>query len=59
MTLKIDENRGVGESESIHPSDSLHVRIAFLGNPNTGKTTLFNRICGVRAKTANFPGSTV
>jgi len=35
------------------------MRIALLGNPNTGKTTLFNRICGVRSKTANFPGSTV
>jgi ferrous iron transport protein B len=34
-------------------------RIALLGNPNTGKTTLFNRLCGVRARTANFPGSTV
>ena len=33
--------------------------IALIGNPNTGKTTLFNRLCGVRAKTANFPGSTV
>ncbi len=33
-------------------------RIALLGNPNTGKTTLFNRLCGVRAKTANFPGTT-
>lgn len=34
-------------------------RIALLGNPNTGKTTLFNRLCGIRARTANFPGSTV
>lgn len=34
-------------------------RVALLGNPNTGKTTLFNRLCGLRAKTANFPGSTV
>ena len=32
---------------------------ALLGNPNTGKTTLFNRMCGIRSKTANFPGSTV
>lgn len=32
--------------------------IALVGNPNTGKTTLFNRLCGVRAKTANFPGTT-
>lgn len=34
-------------------------RIALLGNPNTGKSTLFNRLCGLRAKTANHPGSTV
>jgi len=33
-------------------------RIALLGNPNTGKTTLFNRLCGVLHKTANFPGTT-
>jgi ferrous iron transport protein B len=32
--------------------------IALIGRPNTGKTTLFNRLCGVRAKTANFPGTT-
>lgn len=34
-------------------------RIALVGNPNVGKTTLFNRLCGLRSKTANFPGSTV
>jgi ferrous iron transport protein B len=33
-------------------------RIALLGNPNTGKTTVFNRLCGTRAKTSNFPGTT-
>lgn len=33
-------------------------RIALVGNPNTGKTTLFNRLCGTRAKTSNFPGTT-
>ena len=32
--------------------------IALIGNPNTGKTTLFNRLCGTRAKTSNFPGTT-
>ncbi|MGA0287586.1 MAG: ferrous iron transporter B [Phycisphaerales bacterium] len=35
------------------------LRLAMIGNPNTGKTTLFNRLCGVRSRTANFPGSTV
>jgi ferrous iron transport protein B len=34
-------------------------RIALLGNPNTGKTTLFNRLTGLRHKTANFPGTTL
>lgn len=34
------------------------LRVAVLGNPNTGKTTLFNRLCGVRHKTSNFPGTT-
>ena len=33
-------------------------RIALVGNPNTGKTTIFNRLCGTRAKTSNFPGTT-
>lgn len=33
--------------------------ILILGNPNVGKTTLFNRLCGLRSATANFPGSTV
>ncbi len=34
-------------------------RFALLGNPNTGKTTLFNRLTGLRHKTANFPGTTL
>jgi ferrous iron transport protein B len=34
------------------------LRVVLLGNPNTGKTTIFNRLCGARAKTANFPGTT-
>ncbi len=35
------------------------VTIALIGNPNTGKTTLFNAISGLRHKTANFPGTTL
>ena len=33
--------------------------VLILGNPNVGKTTLFNRLCGLRSATANYPGSTV
>jgi ferrous iron transport protein B len=34
-------------------------RVALVGNPNAGKTTLFNALTGMRSKTANFPGTTV
>jgi len=34
------------------------LRVALAGNPNTGKTTLFNTLCGLRAKTSNYPGTT-
>ncbi len=33
--------------------------VLVVGNPNTGKTSLFNRLTGMRAKTANYPGITV
>ena len=35
------------------------LRIALLGNPNTGKSTLFNRLTGLRQRIANYPGITV
>jgi ferrous iron transport protein B len=41
------------------PRAGRALRFALLGNPNTGKTTLFNQLCGLRARTANFPGSTI
>jgi len=33
--------------------------IVFIGQPNSGKSTLFNAIAGFRAQTSNFPGTTV
>jgi ferrous iron transport protein B len=33
-------------------------RVALVGNPNTGKTTLFNTLTGLRHRTSNFPGTT-
>jgi ferrous iron transport protein B len=45
-------------STQTHEQEAGPLRVAVLGNPNTGKTTLFNRLCGLRHKTSNFPGTT-
>lgn len=35
------------------------VNVAFIGNPNCGKTSLFNAYTGAKLKVANWPGVTV
>jgi len=34
-------------------------RVALVGNPNTGKSTLFNALAGMNVRTGNFPGVTI
>ncbi|MFH1419769.1 MAG: ferrous iron transport protein B [Planctomycetota bacterium] len=41
------------------PAGGKHMRVAVAGNPNSGKTTLFNALTGLRHKVANYPGVTV
>ena len=36
-----------------------HINLALLGNPNTGKTSVFNRLTGLNQKVGNYPGITV
>lgn len=36
-----------------------HRRIALVGSPNAGKTSVFNHLTGLHAKTGNYPGVTV
>ncbi|MDA8948561.1 ferrous iron transport protein B [Flavobacteriaceae bacterium] len=38
---------------------SRSLNIALLGNPNTGKTSVFNRLTGLNQKVGNYPGITV
>src|SRR3954452_12343934 len=40
-------------------SQSRTLTVALAGNPNSGKTTLFNALTGLRQKVANYPGVTV
>ena len=35
------------------------VKVALIGNPNTGKSTLFSALAGVRQRVGNYPGVTV
>ena len=40
--------------------DSKKLRtVALIGNPNTGKSSLFNALCGMNARVGNYPGVTV
>jgi ferrous iron transport protein B len=40
-------------------TDSLHHRVLLMGNPNSGKTSLFNALTGSRQRVGNYPGVTV
>lgn len=49
------------KSEKTSGSDTRMktIRVGFIGNPNCGKTTLFNAYTGANLKVANWPGVTV
>src|SRR5437667_3265961 len=53
---------GCGPALSVLPPPSKGAApavVAIIGPPNSGKSTLFNRLTGMRQKVANFPGVTV
>ena len=35
------------------------INVALIGNPNTGKTSVFNQLTGLNQKVGNYPGITV
>ncbi len=60
------EHPGLGEGGRFHPKgtgdplpDSTVLTFALVGNQNSGKTTLFNRLTGAKQHVGNFPGVTV
>ena len=42
-----------------YTQEPKELRVGFIGNPNSGKTTLFNAYTGAKLKVANWPGVTV
>src|SRR5437764_5492865 len=47
------------ETSDKHTSSKAALTVALAGNPNSGKTTIFNALTGLRQKVANYPGVTV
>jgi ferrous iron transport protein B len=43
----------------VNLSEKTSIKVALIGNPNSGKSTLFNALTGLNQKTGNFPGVTV
>ena len=63
---KKSEHPGLGEGGKFHPKgsgvplpDGTILTFALVGNQNSGKTTLFNRLTGSKQHVGNFPGVTV
>ena len=52
MSCHSSTGSGVGTLEGT-------LEVALLGSPNTGKSSLFNRLTGLSAATGNYPGVTV
>ena len=40
-------------------ADKKNIKVALIGNPNSGKTSLFNQLTGLKQKIGNYPGITV
>jgi ferrous iron transport protein B len=60
LTTKKDTNsNGQKNSQSAVRHSQSTIVVALAGNPNAGKTTLFNALTGLRQKVANYPGVTV
>ena len=60
-TLRPSDSARRAEGSSGAPADAAGpaLRVAIIGNPNTGKTTLFNALTGLRQRVGNFAGVTV
>ncbi|SIT95106.1 ferrous iron transport protein B [Pontibacter indicus] len=56
MAIMIEAEAPEAKKATVHQPVA---RIALIGNPNSGKTSLFNQLTGLNQKVGNFPGVTV
>ena len=59
MKTEVTESRGVVETPELIQSGKKEVTFALIGNPNSGKTSLFNALTGAHQHVGNWGGVTV
>jgi len=58
LTYSSTQKKSLKDMFNIEKKDGQHI-IALAGNPNTGKSTVFNFLTGLHQHTGNWPGKTV
>lgn len=51
--------KGMADKIMVEKEDIKKITIALIGNPNSGKSTIFNNLTGERQHIGNYPGVTV
>ncbi|MBV09536.1 ferrous iron transport protein B [Rubinisphaera sp.] len=59
MSVPVSKSETTGKPAVSGKKNSTSHAIAVIGNPNTGKSTLFNALAGMNAQVGNYPGVTV
>src|SRR3984957_19811641 len=59
MTTQVSGSEERAPAGTVTAAPARRLPAALVGNPNTGKTTLFNALSGLRQHVGNYPGVTV